>query len=253
MEAVSLALSRHERVAFQFSGGKDSTAALLLLRQFWNSMTVYFCDSGDSLPETLLLVERIASMLPRFEVIPGRVQETRYTWGLPVDVLPWTSAYAAHHHNTGNTPLMQDRVACCSRSIMAPLHERMIADGITLIIRGQKQSDQFKGALRSGDVADGFEFFYPVQDWTDDQCFDFIREQGIEPQRFYAEGMHHSGDCATCTAWCEDDRAAYLKSHHPEKFVEYRRNIEIIALAISPALSNFSKELEVCCGKNAIR
>lgn len=248
MDVIAEAFSRHERVGFQFSGGKDSVAALLLLLNFWDRMTIYFCDSGDSLPETLTIVDRIAGLVPRFERITGRVHEVRETWGLPVDLLPWTSAYAAHHHNTGSTPLMQDRVACCSRSIMAPLHERMIEDGITLIIRGQKDEDRYKGVFRSGDVVDGVEFLYPVQDWTDEQCFSLMRESGIEPQRFYAEGLTHSSDCATCTAWCEDDRANYLKAHHPDKFIEYQYNISIIASAIGPALNNFGKELEACHG-----
>lgn len=252
MDFISQALSRHERVAFQFSGGKDSTAALLLLRQFWNSMTVYFCDSGDAIDETMAIVNQVVAMVPNFCLIQGRVHETQARYGMPTDLLPWTSAYAAHHHNTGSTLLMQDRMACCSRSIMAPLHERMIADEITLIIRGQKSCDTYKGSFKSGDTVDGFEFLYPVQDWTDAQCFAYMREHGIEPQRFYSEGMTHSGDCATCTAWCEDDRAAYLAAHYPEKFVEYQCRMEIIAQAIYPALSNFTKELEVCRGQNAI-
>jgi len=245
---IKQTLDRHERIAFQFSGGKDSTACLMLLKPYWNQFTVYFCDSGDSMPETLAAVNQVAAMVPRFELIAGRVRETRATWGMPTDVLPWTSAYAAHHHNTGYTLLMQDRVACCSRSVMAPLHERMHADGITLIIRGQKDADQHKGGLKSGDVAEGIEFLYPVQGWTDAQCFDFMRWNGIEPQRFYAEGLTNSGGCATCTAWCEDDRAAYLSKYHPAQFLEYRANMRAIAAAVSPALSQLSKELEACNG-----
>lgn len=251
-ETIEQTLARHERIAFQFSGGKDSTAALLLMRPHWDKMTVYFCDSGDTLPETLEVVERFARLVPRFERIQGRTMEVRARWGMPTDVLPWTSAYAAHHHNTGRTPLMQDRVACCSRSVMAPLHERMVADGITLIIRGQKDCDANRGQFRSGDVVEGFEFLYPIQDWTDQQCFDYMRAHGVEPQRFYAEGLKHSGDCATCTAWCEDDRADYLSRHHPEKFAEYRQNMAVLRDSLAPAWNYMMKELEACDGQNEI-
>lgn len=247
-ESVSQTLARHDRIAFQFSGGKDSTAALMLLKAHWHQFTVYFCDSGDALEETLDVVRRVAGMVPCFEVIPGRVHEVRARYGLPTDLLPWTSAPAAHHHNTGTTPLMQDRVACCSRSVMAPLHERMVADGITLIIRGQKSGDEHKGAFRSGDVVEDIEFLYPVQDWTDAQCLDFMRAHGIEPPRYYTEGLARSGDCATCTAWCEDDRADYLAKYHPVKFVEYRHNLRAIAQAVIPALDKFKKEMEACDG-----
>ena len=242
------AIQRHDRIAFQLSGGKDSVAALFLLKPFWNRFTVYFCDSGDSLPETYSIICRLAAILPRFQLIPGRVAETKARWGQPTDLLPWTSAYAAHHHNAGETPLMQDRVACCSRSIMAPLHDWMIADEITLIIRGQKDADDLKGPLKSGDVVDGIEYLFPVQGWADEECFSFMRDNGIEPQRFYAEGMKQSADCATCTSWNGDDRAKYLKQYHPDKFQEYQRNMHVIAGAIAPALDNFRKELEACHG-----
>ena len=245
-ESIEQVFSRHDKIAFQFSGGKDSTAALLSLRNYWDRFTVYFCDSGDSMPETLSVVDQVAAMLPNFVTIPGRVKQTRAQFGNPTDVLPWTSSATAHDLNTGYSPLMQDRVSCCFRSVMLPVHERMVADGITLIIRGQKNCDTHKGALRNGSIAGGFEFFYPIQNWTDEQCFSFMREQGVEPQKFYFEGLTHSGDCASCTAWCEDNRGAYLKNHHPVVFEEYRKNMAALAGVLHPMINNIVKELDAC-------
>lgn len=244
------AITRHERIAFQFSGGKDSTAALLWLRPFWDKLTVYYCDSGDAAPGITAVVAQMAALVP-VVVVPGRTGEVKARWGLPTDLLPWSSAYAAHHSNVGITPLLQDRVACCSRSIMAPLHERMVSDGITLIIRGQKQCDEFRGELRSGDVRDGIEFLYPVQDWTDDDCIQYMNESGFSLPAEYSEGLTHSGDCITCTAWCSDSRGEYLRSRHPEKFIAYSQDMRVIARALGPSLDGFRKELEVCNG-NAI-
>jgi len=240
------ALSRHERIAFQFSGGKDSVAALFLLREYWSRFTVYFCDSGDSPEETQAVVRHVEALVPRFVRIPGRVWEVKAAHGLPTDVLPWSSAPSAHHHNTGDAPLMQDRVACCSRSVMAPLHARMEQDGITLIIRGQKSGDTHKGSFSSGDTVDGFEFLYPVQDWTDADCLAAMRVSGVPVPRYYDEGLTHFGDCAACTAWCEPGKGAYLAKHHPLKFIEYRANMKTIADALAPVVKNFKKELEAC-------
>lgn len=242
------ALTRHERIAFQFSGGKDSVAALFLLREHWSRLQVYFCDGGDTPAETQAVVRHVAAMVPRFSRIAGRVLETRARYGLPTDLLPWSSAPAAHHHNSGESPLMQDRVACCSRSIMAPLHERMVQDGITLIIRGQKDADAHKGQFRSGDTADGFEFLFPVQDWTDDMCLEAMLASGVPMPNYYSAGLRHSGDCATCTAWCEPGKGAHLAKSEPLKFMKYRANMAIIAAAVAPALNNFQKELEACHG-----
>lgn len=244
--SAGIILSAHINVAFQFSGGKDSLAALFLLREHWKKMVVYHCDSGDAFPETVELIDRVAAMVPHFTRVAGRVLQSRAEHGLPTDVLPWTSTQAAHWTNVGTTPKMQDRVSCCFRSIMEPMHERMLADGVTLIIRGQKDADKMKGQFRSGDVVDGIEFYYPVQDWTDDQCSAYNRENGFPPLPFYLEGMRNSSDCATCTAWCEDDRGAYLAKHHPVKFEEYRENMRTIAAAVNPAMLNLYKELNTC-------
>jgi len=244
-ETVEQVIARHERIAFQFSGGKDSTAALFLLRPYWDRMTVYHCDSGDSMPETAAVVAQMTQRVP-ITVVPGRVLEARKHFGLPTDVYPWTSAYSAHQLNTGNTPLMQDRVSCCFRSVMEPLYERMVADRITLVIRGQKDVDSLKGPLHSGDVADGVEYLYPVQGWTDEECFTYMRLNGVEPQRFYSEGLSHSGDCMHCTAWLGDDKAAYLNRHYPEEYPRYKRNIQIIAAATAPHLKNLMKEASFC-------
>lgn len=242
------ALIRHERIAFQFSGGKDSVAALFLLREYWSRFTVYFCDGGDTPDEAQEVVRHVAALVPRFVRVPGRVLATRARYGMPTDLLPWSSTPAAHHHNSGETALMQDRVACCSRSIMAPLHERMEQDGITLIIRGQKDADTYKGKFRSGDTADGFEFLYPVERWSDADCMAAMLASGVPVPHYYDAGLHHSGDCVTCTAWCEPGKGAYLAKYHPLKFMEYRANMAIIAEAVAPALSNFQKELEACHG-----
>lgn len=240
-------LGTHTRIGFQLSGGKDSVAALFLLRQDWPRMTVYFCDSGDVLDETQSVLDQIGALVP-IVVIRGRTAQVKQAWGLPTDLLPWSSAYAAHHHNTGETPLMQDRVACCSRSIMAPLHDRMVEDGITLIIRGQKECDTHKGALRSGDVVDGIEYLYPIQGWTDEEALAYIKENGIIPQRFYDEPGEHSYDCATCTAWTGTNRGVYLRKHYPLKFQQYRADMQHVISAVLPCLDTLRKEWEACHG-----
>tara|TARA_R110000868_G_scaffold238912_3_gene493431 strand:- start:4410 stop:5156 length:747 start_codon:yes stop_codon:yes gene_type:complete len=240
--------ARHKQIAFQLSGGKDSVAALFLLRPYWDQMVVYFCNSGDMKPELTSVVARLSTMLSRFVVVPGRVFSTHQEFGLPSDLVPFTSSYASHVHNAGSTLLLQDRVSCCFRSIMAPLHERMLHDSITMIIRGQKNNDVLKGCFKSGDVVDGIEFFYPVENWTDDECFDFCNHHGFDMRSVYSTGIPHSGDCITCTAWLGEDRAHYVRKHAPEKFNQYQSNIRKIGAAIAPVLNTFRAELEAVNG-----
>lgn len=246
-EQVATVLARHDNIAFQFSGGKDSTALLMSMREFWNIMTVYHLDTGDMHPETQEVVAKVEKMVPRFVRVQSDVFAVKKRFGLPSDIIPWTSSAAAHALNAGSTVLMQDRVSCCFRTTMLPLHRRMRYDNITLIVRGQKNRDELKGALFSGDILDGFEFLYPASDWTDNDCFQIMRDNGIPIPRYYTEGLVHSGDCVGCTGWCsEEDRPNYLKKYHPERYATYREDLLAITDALRPQVKGISK-VEAAC------
>ena len=227
------AIARHHRVAFQFSGGKDSTAALFLLRPLWARMTVYWLNSGDSFPETAAFVRRIAAELPRFVEVKGRVHEMVSRFGPPSDLIPEAASETAWAMNVGRGERLQDRTLCCARSKMAPMHERMLADGVTLIVRGQKAADSFRGPLSSGtvDASTGLEFYYPIEQWTDSDVMRYLTEHDLVPP-LYGEGLNRSGDCMTCSAWLGDKRAAYLAQRHPVAFQGYRQRIFTIARAV---------------------
>jgi phosphoadenosine phosphosulfate reductase len=242
-EDLSHTIKRHSKIAMQFSGGKDSLACLLLLKKHWNDITVYWLNAGDGFPETIKVVRKMQELLPNFVEINSSVANNVAAYGIPSDLVPYGSSNHAHALNAATSILMQDRVACCFRSIMQPMHEQMKKDGITLIIRGQKNEDQYKGALRSGEILDGVEFLYPVENWTSVEVKEFIKSYGYEEQDYYKQGMDHAPECMTCSAWWDDGHGDYLANRYPDKHAEYKKRLLIINQAISAPLKNMFKEL----------
>jgi len=242
-ETVESVLGRHEHIALHFSGGKDSLACLLLLRPFLDKITVYWLNAGDGFPETVEIIRRVQQWIPHFVEVPSSVADVVRDHGIPSDLVPYGSTSHAHALNAGTTPLMQDRVACCYRSIMEPMYWRMKQDGVTLIIRGQKTADEHKGEIRSGQVVDGIEFLHPVESWTQPEVLAFIKEHGFAEQDYYTQGMAHAPECMTCSAWWDDGHGEYLATKYPEKHKEYKRRIGVIHAAVSAPMRNLRREL----------
>lgn len=237
---------RHQRVAFQFSGGKDSTAALLLMRPWWSRMTVYWLDSGDTFPETKAVIHRVLALAGLQVVrIPGRVHEMIERFGPPSDLVPFTASEAAHALAVAQSPRIQDRALCCARSKFVPMHERMLADGITLIVRGQKEADEFKGPHKSGEVEGGIELLYPIEDWSDAQVMAFLADEFPDALDLY-EHLNKSGDCMRCTAWLGDSRITYLQEHHPAAFQDVVHRLRQIEAACDKPTRLLRQALEEC-------
>lgn len=229
LDDIGAAFNRHERIAFQFSGGRDSTAALYQLRPYWNLMTVYHLDTEDQWPETRAVVDRVNLDVPIVR-IKSDVHKVRDEFGLPTDLLPVDNTDLGRLVS-GRKLKLQGRYDCCWRTIMLPMHQRMVQDGVTLLVRGQRDDEYAAPPLRSGQAAGGFEVLYPIEAWTGEQVTDFLTANELPIAPFYEEGAPHGSDCMGCTAWWDDGRVALLR-RHPEAFEAYRANMKIIRIEI---------------------
>lgn len=241
MTPMDQIISRHSKIALQLSGGRDSIACLYLMRPYWDRLVVYWCDTGAAYPETVALMTKIHDMVPNFAVIQGRQPAVIKEHGIPTDILPASSTPMGIFGSGGGLP-MQDRYSCCLRSLMLPLHERMINDGITLIIRGQKNADRLKSTVRSGEVHDGIEFFFPIEDWTTKQVMDYLKAEDAPIPRFY-EMLNSAPDCMTCTAWWEEGAAKYLKRYHHHQYQSNQVRLDAIKQAVSQHIAAFNVEV----------
>lgn len=232
LEAAVEAFSHHTRIAFQFSGGRDSTAALHVLRLLWDKMTIYTLNTGDAWPETLRVTDAMEQLVGReFTVIRSDAPAYWRVMGNPSDVVP-----------TGRTPMgllvnggapISDRFACCTANIMRPMHERMAADGITLIVRGTRAADYDVPPVLSGECDNQFEYLYPIEDWSDAQVAEYIEHHQLPVSPVYAAGAPHGSDCLHCTAWWDDGRLPYLREHYPVAFQRFERHVARVHDAIT--------------------
>lgn len=233
---------RNRKAGLQFSGGKDSLACLYILRPFLKQITVYRLNTGDTLPETDEVVAAVRAWIPNFVEIKADVRSWRAEHGMPSDLVP------AHAHEIGmrygmNDHKISNRFDCCWNNLMQPMHQRALADGIDLIIRGTKLADT--GTLPHEGWQDGAELWLPVRDFTHDDVFAFLREVGapVSPIYEFATGIS-APECLGCTAWWDDHKGAYLKARHPKAHTAYIANLRIIERSLLDHLGDLMTEIE---------
>lgn len=237
-------IRRHERIALQLSGGRDSIACLYLLWPYLDRITVYWCNTGAAFPETVELMSKLRARCPHFVEIDGNQPAVIAQYGLPSDIVPVNSTPIGLLAAGSKAPLIQDRYSCCFRVMVLPMQQRMIEDGITLVIRGQRAEDRLKWPTKSGDVQDGVEYLFPIEDWSTKQVMDYLRKQGAPIPRFY-EMLNGAPDCMTCSAYWEEGAAKYLKRYHYPQYQEVQRRLDIINGAVGEHIAAFNQEVSV--------
>jgi phosphoadenosine phosphosulfate reductase len=233
-------LDNHKNVALQFSGGKDSLACVHLLRPFWERLTLYHIDTGDLLPEVREIVAEVEAIVPRFVRIETDSAQFMQSIGLPSDLVPTTSTAAGLLIGASKQRII-DRFDCCFHNIMKPMHERAIADGCTLVIRGTKRADFAKIPAEDGPTGLGYDLWLPLLEWSHEDVFAYLREVGAPICRVY-EHRVNAPECATCPAWWSERRRDYLSKYHPALFKEYHRKLMDVADEIAPHIAELVRE-----------
>lgn len=242
-DTITKTIEEHERVALQVSMGRDSLTCLYLLRDagLLDRVTVYWVNTGDAFPETLAIAEQVRELVPHFVEIEGRQPEVIAHFGIPTDIL--SRSCTPIGVMCGQSAVrMQDSYSCCGRVIMGPLHERMIADGVTLIIRGQRADDSHKAPVASGDWEEGIQYLFPIECWNDDDVDDYLRKVDAPRHPCYDYGVSSTPDCRTCSGWWSEGRARFLKAEHPEAFTVYADRLELIRASTENLIQLFNVE-----------
>jgi 3'-phosphoadenosine 5'-phosphosulfate sulfotransferase (PAPS reductase)/FAD synthetase len=215
-----------------FSGGKDSLACWYLYKN--QNPIVFWSNTGKTYPETLELVNKIKAEAAEFiEVITDQKGQIE-SFGLPSDIVPVDCTKEGMVVTGQKSVMVQSYLDCCYQNISKPLLDAAKQRGITQLVRGQRLDESHKSVAKHGSIVDGIAFIQPIETWTKDQVFAFLRTQGELPDHFAIE--HSSLDCYDCTAYLKHsaDRVAYTKEKHPKLYEEYKINMDRLKTAVLP-------------------
>jgi phosphoadenosine phosphosulfate reductase len=236
-------LDQHSKIALSFSGGRDSLACVHLLREYLDRITIYHNDTGDMLPETRELVAEVEAFSPHFVRIETDVAGWIHDNGLPSDLLTFSAHPLGLLFGDRKTRLVH-RYDCCFANRMAPLLERIVADGNTLLIRGTRRSDVPMLPAEDGNRGALLELYLPLQEWSAADVDGFLASKGVKLPRVY-QYMPHSPDCARCPAWWSEQRGAYLREFHPDLWRDYDARLQLIINEVAPSLAALRREAGV--------
>jgi 3'-phosphoadenosine 5'-phosphosulfate sulfotransferase (PAPS reductase)/FAD synthetase len=228
----------------QFGGGKDSLACLTLLKDQLEHITVLWMNTGAAFPETIELMERVRSQVPHFLEVKADVFGDIARHGWPSDVVP-TSATAWGRAIRGETGIViRPWVECCHNNIWRPMDVAARNLGAKRIYRGQRLSEHYKSPIRSGTVVDGVEYVFPLEGWSEQQVFDYLRANHVEVPAYY-EQTTTSLDCWNCTAFLDAKigQFKYMRDRHPDKLAVVQQHLLEMEHAVTKEMPNLEQAI----------
>jgi 3'-phosphoadenosine 5'-phosphosulfate sulfotransferase (PAPS reductase)/FAD synthetase len=218
--------------ALQFSGGKDSLAILHMHRDMLGEIVVVWVNTGATYPEVQREMAKVAKKVPHFLVVKGNQQENIRLNGYPSDIVPVRySPQGRAFVKSAEQFKIQSAFDCCNSNMWQPLARAMKLMGIKRVIRGQRADERYKNPyVTNGSVIDGIEYVLPLETWTAEQVFQYLRNNDVKLPDYYSDETT-SHDCWSCTAYL-DSYQNRIKNLPPAARGEVLRRLGEIRQAI---------------------
>lgn len=192
---------RNKPCAVAFSGGKDSLATLLLVKDVVKDPDVIFADTGLEFPETIEHMKKI---------VEG--------FGLELKIEPAGDAFWQGFEHFG--PPGRDYRWCCKTCKLGPtaklIRERFPEGCVTFLGQRKYESDQRYRQPRiwENPWVPGQIGASPIKDWTAMHVWLYIFSRGVEFNPLYKKGLERIG-CWLCPA-SELWEFKFVEQQHPE-------------------------------------
>lgn len=235
-------LNKHNKIALMYSGGKDSLACLYMLQEWWDKITVIWVNTGASFPEMTAHMEKVKSLVPHFFEMKSNQPSFIEFVGYPTDVVPVDYTSFGQALSGKKDIMLSSYIDCCAANIWRPGMDAVHAMGATLVVRGQKLADAKRSPVKSGDVIDGIEYFFPIEAWTDEQVMTYLMDKELAQDiRFKLKAS--SLDCWNCTAFSGEhhDKLEYMKQNHPELHKQYMRKLHEISAVVHSEMQHLEE------------
>jgi phosphoadenosine phosphosulfate reductase len=229
-------MKNHSIVVLEFSGGRDSIAALLSLQPWPDNLHVVHLDTCDAPLEIQQIVKEVAGAFGKnFHLVRSSSYAVRAEFGHPSPIV-----MSDKPQFTDGVPLMQPQFECCLRTIMMPLHQRVLELGATMIIRGQRDSDSSKNPLEHLSVSEGIVYAYPVHDKIDSEID--VLCGNLRPS-FY-DYTSDAPDCMTCTGYWGRGYQKWLSKIDPPLAADRKERVSALIASLVPILRTGMLEIE---------